>query len=235
MPVWAQPGLGPFLRGGYADWPGQNEWTIAPWVLPVFARRGRLQRRARAHIRRTYRSPAGIVRAEALARVRYTTGDWARCTLAAPRGIVVAHPFRDPRVLAFGLGARGRVRPVPGQQKVVLAEAMRDVLPEAILRRRSKVHYNSVYFTGLSRNVPRLEAMVRDSTVDALGLFDKDCLVRCLKQAALGVRAMNGVIGLNNSLAIVKWLSLLPRWLDQPAEPVRVIGGPERPRRGEAG
>ena len=51
--------------------------------------------------------------------------------------------------------------------------------------------------------------------LDDLGLFDKACLLECLNRAALGIGGMDGVIGLNNSLAIIKWLSMLPEWLAQ--------------------
>jgi asparagine synthase (glutamine-hydrolysing) len=225
LPAWLQAGLGTLFRGGYADWKRQTFWTIAPWVLPDFARRGQLRRRALDHIRRNFRSARSVVQSEALARARYASGDWVRYTLAAPLGIVAAHPFRDPRVLTCGLGIRSRIRPVPGLQKPILAEAMKDVLPENIRNRRTKTHYNSVYYVGLARNQSYLEGMIRDSNVDELGLFDKDCLLGCLQQAALGIGSPDGAVGLDNTLSIVKWLSLLPQWLAQRPRPQRVIRG----------
>src|SRR5262249_22142467 len=54
MPAWARMGLKTWWRGGYADWSRQNEWTIAPWILPDFARRFGLRSRALASIRRTF-------------------------------------------------------------------------------------------------------------------------------------------------------------------------------------
>jgi asparagine synthase (glutamine-hydrolysing) len=222
-PAWAQAGLGALLRKGYADWKHQNFWTIAPWVLPEFARRGRLRSRALSNVRRTFHAAPTVVQSEALGRIRAAVGDWGRYALAAPLGIVAAHPFRDLRVLSYGLGTRCRIRPEPGVQKPVLAEAMRDILPETIRRRRGKTHYNSVYYAGLSRNLPYLENMVRASRVDELGLFDKDCLLNCLNQAALCISSKHGVICLDNTLSIVKWLSLLPDWLAQRPDPVRLV------------
>jgi asparagine synthase (glutamine-hydrolysing) len=109
------------------------------------------------------------------------------------------------------------VRPVPLQQKIVLAHAMRDVLPREIIERRSKSHFNALYYRGLARNRPYLEDMVQSSAVDEHGLFDKAVLLDCLRDAAAGGQTMDGVIGLNNTLAIVRWLALLPRWLREPA------------------
>ncbi|MCW5745002.1 MAG: hypothetical protein KIT36_02225 [Alphaproteobacteria bacterium] len=226
LPVSLEAGLGPWLRGGYAEGAGENSWTLPSWVLPDFARRGRLRQRLLGHLRRTYRSSRSVVLSEALARIAYTSGDWARTTLAAPHGVLIAHPFRDPRVLALGLGTRLRLRPEPGQQKPVLARAMRDVLPRSILERRSKGHFNALYYAGLTRNLARLEALVRDSPVDTLGLFDKDGLVRDMRRKALGIDGMDRVIRLNNALAIVQWLAQWRTWRAQQLAPGHVIDCP---------
>ncbi len=223
MPAWAQVGLRALFHQGYADWKHQNFWTIAPWVLPDFARRGQLRDRALNNVRRHFHAAGTVVQSEALERARSAVGDWGRYTLAAPLGIVAAHPFRDLRVFRYALGIRVHVRPEPGAQKPILAEAMRDVLPANIRQRRGKTHYNSVYYTGLSRNQAYLEQLIRASPSEELGLFDKASLLSCLHQAALGISSPHGAISLDNTLSIVKWLDLLPRWLEQRPVPSRVI------------
>jgi asparagine synthase (glutamine-hydrolysing) len=223
MPAWTQAGIKAFFRGGYADWKGQNFFTIGPWVQRDFARRAQLRSRALEHQRQRFKSSGSVVNSEALATARYFCGDSVRYTLSAPVGIVDAHPFRDLRVFSYGLGIRANVRPVPGVQKPILAEAMRDILPASIRQRRLKTHYNSVYYTGLARNQVYLEELIRASTVDELGLFDKECLLGCLREAALGVSSQQGSISLDNTLSIIKWLDLLPQWLARRPEPVRVI------------
>jgi len=229
MPAWSRTGLRTTLRGGYADWKRQSHHTIPPWIDRRFARRAGLRRRILQSIRRESRSEKTVVASEALCRIRNTTGDWLRSAVAAPLGLVASNPFLDPRVLRFGLGARTRIKPVPRLQKVLLNEAMRDVLPESIRKRKSKTHYNSVYYAGLSRNLPHLEAMVRDADIDQYELFDKDRLLTCMNQAALGVGKIEGTMGINNSLAMIKWLELLPAWLDQPLEPAESIRAAAQP------
>jgi hypothetical protein len=119
------------------------------------------------------------------------------------------------------------VRPEPGVQKPLLLEAMRDVLPANIRRRRGKTHYNSVYYAGLSRNQAYLERMIDASPAQHLGLFDKNSLLSCLQQAALGISSPSGSICLDNTLAIIKWLDMLPQWLTQRPEPAQVIRAPQ--------
>jgi asparagine synthase (glutamine-hydrolysing) len=219
LPASAQMGLGNWLRGGYAGARRATQWTIAPWVLPGFARQARLRERAMEHIRQNCRSTKTVVLSEALARLRYTAGDWTRNALAARHGLHIAHPFRDTRLVSFGLGVRTRVRPDPHRQKVVLSYAMRSVLPPIILDRRGKAPFNAVYFRGLSRNLPRLEAMIRSSPVDALELFDKNLMIEALRDSALGGQAMGSTSGLTNALAVVHWLTQLPQWLAAAPKP----------------
>src|SRR5207245_2293083 len=97
-----------------------------------------------------------------------------------------AHPFFDPRVVCLGLGIQASLTPEPGRLKPVLAEAMRGVLPDTIRTRRSKGHFNEVYYLGLSRNLPALEAMIRQAACDDLGVLNKDVLIHSLQKAALG-------------------------------------------------
>ena len=67
--------------------------------------------------------------------------------------MMLTHPFLDPRVFSLGLGTLSRVRPQPGAQKPILAAAMRGILPECILNRPGKGHFNEAYYMGLSRNL----------------------------------------------------------------------------------
>ena len=52
------------------------------------------------------------------------------------RGIILSHPFLDPRLVAFGLSLPREVRQEPGHTKPLLAEATRGILPEPIRTRR---------------------------------------------------------------------------------------------------
>jgi asparagine synthase (glutamine-hydrolysing) len=121
---------------------------------------------------------------------------------------MITHPFLDPRVLSLGLGIRSRVRPQPGASKPILAAAMRDILPECILKRPGKGHFNEAYYTGLSRNLHRLEALVEQAPVDDLGFLDKATLLDSLQRAALG-NAIDApsLDPLNRTLSLLLWLT----------------------------
>jgi asparagine synthase (glutamine-hydrolysing) len=210
LPPWMRLGVGNWLRGGYAGWGRHSEWTIAPWIRPDFARRMGLRERSLTNIRRAHYAcrPAGL--SLAVWGIRQSYGDFSRRHLAAPQGIMLTHPFRDPRVFSLGLGIQSRVRPQPGGQKPILAAALRGILPEPILTRRRKGHFNEIYYMGLSANLRSLEALIERAPVDELGFLDKATLLDCLQRAALG-NAMDApsLAPLDRTLSLLLWLTQL--------------------------
>lgn len=225
LPAWTREGMGVFLRRGYASWKSQNEYTIAPWILSDFARRYALRSRAIKHMRRTYSFCQPTQLSVALSTITRRNGDWMRWYMAAPQGMIITHPFLDPRVACFGLGILTRFRGEPGRAKPLLAEAMRGVLPVHIRNRRRKGHFNEPYFLGLSRNLPMLEALIRQAPIDDVGLFNKEVLVQCLHQATLGIaNGAPALSRLNLTLSFITWFSLQSkeRWtVERPTEIVR--------------
>ena len=222
LPAAWRAGLGPLWRGGRAAWDRQGPGTIAPWVYSDFARRHALRERGLAHLREASAPGRPLQLSVALAMLRGAAGDNCRWSVAAPRGMTVIHPFLDPRFVGLCLGIQTRFRQEPGRMKPLLARALRDVLPAEIRDRRRKGHYNAMTHGGLTRNLPVLEALVRRAPVDDLGLFDKDALVRCLQQAALGVGGCQGMIRLDLTLSWLRWYTLQAEW-QKPMTPAAVL------------
>ena len=137
--------------------------------------------------------------------------DRRRWTLAE-RGIMLGHPFMDPRILSLALGVRLRRAPRADEHKALLCHAMRDVLPERIRKRRGKVNFNEIYYRGLARNLPYLEDLIRTSHIAEFEVIDKDILIRCLQQTALGCETGSaGGDQLNLMLSLLTWLSIRDR------------------------
>jgi asparagine synthase (glutamine-hydrolysing) len=98
--------------------------------------------------------------------------------------------------------------PQPSGQKPILAAALRNILPECILSRRRKGHFNEIYYVGLSRNLRSLEALIEQAPVDELGFLDKATLLDCLQRAALGNAADAPCLGpLDRTLSLLLWLT----------------------------
>jgi len=231
-PAWMRMGLGNWLRGGYAPWGRQTEFTVAPWMLPDFARRMNLRGRSLDNLRHIHHTCRPVGLSMAVSSIRQACGDFSRLHLAAPQGMMLTHPYRDPRVLSLGLGIQSRVRPQPGaQQKPILAAAMRDILPECILNRRRKGHFNEVYYVGLSRNLRSLEALIEQAPVDDLGFLDKATLLDCLQRAALGNAAdAQSLLPLDRTISLLVWFTQQHRDRQRQCQPIaaRHFGQRER-------
>lgn len=208
VPAGLRAGPGAWWRGGHVAWDRQGPGTIAPWVRPEFARAHGLRERALAAVR-AEASP-GLPRnvSYLLANLRWSGGDPVRWWIAAPRGMALIHPFFDPRLIGLCLGIHRRFRQSPDTPKELLLHAMRDVLPENVRTRRFKSDYNAANQAGLSRNLPLLEALVRQARVEELGLFDRDVLLQCLREAPLGRVTVHHALGrLHLTLAFLCWYS----------------------------
>jgi asparagine synthase (glutamine-hydrolysing) len=205
-PASLQGGVRALLHGGELPWRRLAPGTIAPWIVPRFARSHQLRDRAVAKLHALYSGCRPVALSILLASLRGLAGDQRRSALAQ-RGMMLAHPFMDPRILSLAMGVRLRYRQAADEQKPLLAHAMREVLPADIRRRRDKIHFNEVYFRGLSRNLPALEDAIR-ATSGELDVIDPGILIDCLRQASLGCEMSSAAgVPLNLTLSLVTWLA----------------------------
>jgi asparagine synthase (glutamine-hydrolysing) len=221
VPCALRPGLGTWWRRGRVSWDRQSECTIAPWIRPEFSRRFGMWQRGIDRLRRTYHRCRPLPLSVAIETMEMNVGDVVRWELGVPHGLMIAHPFRSPRLVCFALGLQGRFEADPTRQKPLLADALRDVLPPMIRDRVGKGHFNEVFYRGLSRNLPMLESLVERAPVDDLELLDRPALLDGLRQAALGIgESTLGVDRLNLTLAVLKWLTVQEQALRRPGPPL---------------
>ncbi len=209
-PILMRDGIGTFLQRGFGRWSNLGRFSIPPWVLPKFAHTYKLQNIGIENARTIYGSSAEL--SADLWAIQGSVGDWSGWYLAAPRGMRHSHPFLDPRLLSFCLGLPTAVKEIPGMPKPVLQTAMRGVLPEGIRTRRDKRSFNDVYWMGLSKHLPQLEAMVRTSRINELGVLDAKQLIQVMRQAAVGIGNAPACGRINTTLALIAWF-------DQTMEP----------------
>jgi len=187
------------------------DWSVPLWIMPDFARRYSLRNRAIENARQIYQQCQQTSLSVTLNAITNRAGDMFRWSVAAPLGITNAHPFLDPRLLSFGLGMQTRILPEPGNMKPVLAEAMRDKLPDAIRYRQRKGGFNEVYYLGLARNLHNLETMVRQAPIE--GMIDKELLIQYLQEGSLAGVPPRQLQHTNYMLSLLKWLCMQEEWL----------------------
>ncbi|MBE9189110.1 asparagine synthase [Gloeocapsopsis crepidinum LEGE 06123] len=226
FPILTREGIQPFLHHGFGRWPNLGTFSIPPWVLPEFARNYKMQQLGINNARRV--SSNSTTLSTDLCAIQSSVGDWSGWYLAAPHGMHNSHPFRDSRLLSFCLSLPTTLRQVPGMPKPVLQTAMRGILPEAIRTRRDKKSFNDVYWIGLSKHLPQLEAMVRNSSISDLGVFDKTQLIQVMRQAAVGIGDVSASWRINTTLALIAWFDQITAVRQQPLEPTKVYRLPRQ-------
>ena len=203
LPPYLHEGFSTLMHRGYGQWPNLGKFSIAPWILPDFARTYNMRGKALDSLRQIYKYP--VEQSLTFLSLQTASGNWSSWYLQAPLNMRTAKPFLDPRLITFCLGLPRELREVPGVRKPVLRAAMKGILPEPIRTRRFWPSFNEVYWTGLSRNLQHLEDMIYQSKIDALGIFDKQKLIKVMREHAVGIG--DGVSGsrINSSLALIAW------------------------------
>lgn len=195
---------------------------LPPWIRPEFAHRHRLAERLAEHDRRAQPdvAPAAVwMGVQALER---RVGHDYRRRLAAPLNVSLAHPFLDPRVASFAPGALHRLRPDAARRKLLLADAMMNVLPDAIRLRSDKRPFNEVFYLGLRRNLPSLLAALNHPALTDLGMVDTDAAAAALEDAALGVAAPWSSFSAAHVPALAVWLAHHDQWHRRPVPAIRI-------------
>jgi asparagine synthase (glutamine-hydrolysing) len=184
-------------------WDLTGAYAVPPWVRPEFERRHDMGQFGREHARRIHAAPAE--RSLQLHGLSTSVGDWTRWFLAAPRGLRLTHPFRDPRLACYVLALPASVRGAPGKLKPLLQSALVGVLPEDVRTRQHKRGFDEVYGAGLVRHLPGLQSLVERSAVSELGLFDSAVLLDALRASAAGVGDLTAHVRVDKSLALIAW------------------------------
>lgn len=185
-----------------------DDWSVSPWINASFAKRHKLKERSKRNALQTYTSSGSTCISFALDSIASRRGDFTRWSVAAPRGLLIAHPFLDTRVLCFCLGVMVSMKPEPEKMKPLLAEATLGLLPDQIRTRRRKGQFNEIYFKGLARNHEYLKGMVQKTQIEEIGMIDKNILVRYLHEAVLGGAHVRQLHRLNLTLCLIKWIGM---------------------------
>lgn len=111
-------------------------------------------------------------------------------------------PYLDDRVVEATLNVRLYERASPWRYKPLLAEAMRNIVPDAVLGRSTKGEYSKDTYIGWQRNQSAILEYLGDSALAAYGLIDTDVL----RATLLAPQADNArYIALENLLGCEAW------------------------------
>jgi asparagine synthase (glutamine-hydrolysing) len=124
----------------------------------------------------------------------------------ARAGLPLAAPFLDDRVVEACLAVRLHERTTPWRFKPLIVEAMRDLVPGAVLQRSTKGDFSVDWHAGLRRARAHLAAVLDDPVLAQLDLVD----VAALRKVCLGLYPYTlDPIALDRTLACEAWLRTL--------------------------
>lgn len=136
-------------------------------------------------------------------------------------GVRLAVPYLDDRVIEACLAVRMHERTTPWRYKPLLAQAVRGVVPDALLGRATKGVFDADAYAGLRRHRADLVDLFDEPVLGRLGLVKADAL----RAALLGPHPFtSSLIALDPTLACEVWLRGLDA-LDRSASPI-VTGAP---------
>ncbi|MFC7326822.1 asparagine synthase-related protein [Marinactinospora rubrisoli] len=136
-------------------------------------------------------------------------------------GVSLAAPYLDDTVVHAVLAVRPEEQCTPFRYKPLLAEALRGVLPDGLLARRTKGDFSADAFAGLRYNRPDLVALTEDLRLARLGLVDPVGL----REAITGVHPSATTLSqMEATLGVEAWLRSTQ--VDPGRSvPARVLGG----------
>lgn len=144
---------------------------LPPWAMPAAAEavRGLIQRAAPTaeplgHGHGQHQELADL---GGVARMIRNLGELAR-----QRGIRLAAPYFDDRVIEAGLAVRPQERVTPWRFKPLAVAAMRGIVPEETLTRQTKAIGSHEVEVGLRENRADMVALCENSRLGQLGLID---------------------------------------------------------------
>lgn len=126
--------------------------------------------------------------------------------IMARAGLPLASPFLDDRVIEACLAVRLHERATPWRFKPLIVEAMRDLVPAAVLQRTTKGDFSADWHVGLRGARAHLAGLLDDLVLARLGLVDADAL----RAVCLGLYPHTlPMSALDRSLACEAWLRTL--------------------------
>jgi len=161
--------------------------------------------------KRTFNSAhARALYGEARSRYNVLSMEWNN-KAASMHGLEIAFPFLDRDLVAFLMGIPGDMQTWKGVPKAILREAMRGVVPDAILDRRRKADFTDLINEGMERDYPQLvHCLLSEGMAVRLGYVRGDVLGQELGRLKDGLKSSDcrAAWSLSGLLGLELWLQV---------------------------
>jgi asparagine synthase (glutamine-hydrolysing) len=123
--------------------------------------------------------------------------------------VEVNHPYLHRPLIEFLQAIPFEQRLRPGETRSLMRRALRDSLPETVLRRRGKKGPDEALFRAITREWPRLQPLVANARVCARGYMNAQALQTAFERAQHGCESYS--FALIQTLSLEFWLRALER------------------------
>lgn len=141
---------------------------------------------------------------EAGAAGRVQCGGWWE-DMGRRAGVAITCPFLDPDLAAFTWGLPPRLLRDHGLEKIVLREALRDVLPDSVARRPDKAEALALMHAGLSERADAIRSVARGGPLADYGIIRPGRLLTAVEDYLSGQRALGPALWA--TVATDRWLT----------------------------
>jgi asparagine synthase (glutamine-hydrolysing) len=123
--------------------------------------------------------------------------------------IEVSHPYLHRPLVEFLQAIPFEQRVRPGETRSLMRRALRDLLPEKILKRQGKKGPEEALFRAVGRRWPTLQPLFKNAWVCANGYMDAEALPAALERARHGCGTHS--FGVIQTISLEFWLRALER------------------------
>lgn len=217
---------------------GEPIGHIPPWFDANFVARARLKERMLPSVDgREFRSPSARDQyAGFVSIVNHISSGYRRQRLKAE----IRYPFLYRPLVEFLQAIPFEQRVRPGETRSLMRRSLTTVLPDRILKRRSKGNPHEGICRAVVREQRFLRLLFKDARVSAYGYVDPIILFEALELASHGLKV--SLVALLKTMSLELWLRTLeqPRTLtkpesNRPAMPAHSVAGPDLVRIEAAG
>lgn len=178
---------------------------MAPWIDERFITRMNLRERYLSMPDVFgFNAPSGRDQAIGFLSVTRIT---SKASHRARSGIEVSHPYLHRPLVEFLQAIPHKQRVRPGETRSLMRRAFRDLLPEKILKRRSKRGPDEALLRALAREWPRLQPIFDGARVCARGYVNAEALQVALERARHGCEAYT--FAMIQTISLEFWLRAL--------------------------
>lgn len=187
-----------------ARWALNQDYMLPPWYDTEFAARMNLKERNLPWHLANYADPIARDQAIGFEAARRTS---ARASYRSRGRIEVSHPFLHRPLVEFLQAIPFDQRSRPNETRSVMRRSLKGLLPEKVVRRRTKGGPDEAFLKAIGREWHRLLPILRESRACARGYFDSRRFLTAMERARHGCQMYR--VALILSLSLEFWLRSL--------------------------